>query len=69
MRWLLNSLRKPAELKSFIRGLPGFLGSETITSNPPQLTITLYNLLHDSDVHLGLHIGHVLKTQQHMPIV
>ena len=72
MRWLLNSLRKPAELESFIRSLPGFLGSETTTSNPPQLTpssITLYNLLHDSDVHLGLRIAHVLKTQQHIPIV
>jgi hypothetical protein len=72
MRWTLNSLREPSELESFIGGIPGFLGSETITSDPPQLTpssITLYNLLHDSDVHLGLRIGHLLKTQQHTPIV
>jgi hypothetical protein len=72
MRWTLNSLREPSELESFIAGIPGFLGSVTITSDPPQLTlssITLYSLLHASDVHLGLRIGHLLKTQLHTPTV
>jgi hypothetical protein len=72
MRWTLNSLREPSELESFIAGIPGFLGSETATSDPPQLTpssITFYRLLHASNVHLGLRIGHLLKTQLHTPIV
>jgi hypothetical protein len=71
MRWTLNSLREPSELESFIAGIPGFLGSVTITSDPLQPTpssVTLYDLLHDSDVHLGLRIGHLLKTQLHTPI-
>ncbi|KAI9508985.1 hypothetical protein F5148DRAFT_823184 [Russula earlei] len=71
LRWTLKSLREPSELESFIAGIPGFLGSEAITSETPQLTpssITLYNLLHVTDVHLGLRIGHLLKTQLHTPI-
>ena len=71
-RWTLKSLREPSELESFIAGIPGFLGSATITSDTPQLTpssITLYNLLHvAADVHLGLRIGHLLKTQLHTPL-
>ena len=70
LRWTLNSLREPSELESLIAGIPGFLGSATITSETPQLTpssITLYNLLHVSD-HLGLRIGHLLKTQLHTPM-
>ena len=72
MRWTVNSLRAPSELESFIAGIPGFLGLETVTSDPPQLTpssITFYSLLHASDVHLGIRIGHLLKTQLHAPIV
>jgi hypothetical protein len=72
MRWTVNSLREPSELESFIAGIPGFLGSETVTSDPPQLTpssITLYRLVHASDVHLCLRIGHLLKTRLHAPIV
>ena len=38
MRWTLKSLREPSELESFIAGIPGFLGSVAITSDPPQLT-------------------------------
>jgi hypothetical protein len=71
LRWTLKSLREPSELESLIAGIPGFLGSETITSDMPQLTpssITLYNLLHMHDVHLGLRIGHLLKTQLRTPI-
>lgn len=71
LQWTLKSLREPSELESFIAGIPGFLGSATITSETPQLTpssITLYNLLHVTDVHLGLRIGHLLKTQLHTPI-
>jgi len=70
-RWTLKSLREPSELESFIAGIPGFLGSATITSDTPQLTpssITLYNLLHVADVHLGLRLGHLLKTQLHTPL-
>ena len=71
LRWTLKSLREPSELESFIAGIPGFLGSATITSDPLQLTpssITLYNLLHVADVHLGLRLGHLLKTQIHTPL-
>ncbi|KAH9954604.1 hypothetical protein BC827DRAFT_1158680 [Russula dissimulans] len=71
LRWTLNSLREPSELESFIAGIPGFLGSATITSETPQLTpssVALYNLLHVTDAHLGLRIGHLLKTQLHTPI-
>jgi Family of unknown function (DUF6535) len=71
LRWTLKSLREPSELEAFISGIPGFLGSATITSETPQFTpssITLYNLLHVADVHLGLRIGHLLKTQLNTPI-
>jgi uncharacterized protein DUF6535 len=71
MRWTLKSLREPSELESFIVGIPGFLGSVTITSDPPGLTpssITLYGLLHASDIQLGHRIGHLLKTQLCTPI-
>jgi hypothetical protein len=71
LRWTLKSLREPSELESFIAGIPGFLGTATITSDAPQLTpssITLYNLLHVADVHLGLRLGHLLKTQLHTPL-
>jgi hypothetical protein len=72
MGWTLKSLREPSELESFIAGIPGFLGSVAITSDPPQLTpssITLYRLLHTSDIQLGHRIGHLLKTQLHTPTV
>jgi hypothetical protein len=72
MSWTLKSLREPFELESFIAGIPGFLGSAAITSDPPQLTpssITLYSLLDASDIQLGHRIGHFLKTQLHTPIV
>lgn len=72
MCWTLKSLREPSELESFIAGIPGFLGPVAITSDPPQLTpssITLYSLLHASDIQLGHRIGHLLKTQLHTPTV
>lgn len=70
MRWTLKSLREPSELESFIAGIPGFLESTAITSDPPQLapsSITLYSLLDASDIQLGHRIGHLLKTQLHTP--
>jgi hypothetical protein len=70
MRWTLKSLREPSELESFIAGIPGFLGSVPVSSDPPQLTpssITLYSLLDASDIQLGHRIGHLLKTQLHTP--
>jgi hypothetical protein len=72
MCWTLKSLREPSELESFIAGIPGFLGSVAVTSDPPQLTpssITLYSLLHTSDIQLGHRIGQLLKTQLHTPTV
>ncbi|KAF8490142.1 hypothetical protein F5888DRAFT_1742498 [Russula emetica] len=72
MGWTLKSLREPSELESFIAGIPGFLGSVATTSDPPQLTpssITLYSLLHASDIRLGHRIGHLLKTQLHTSTV
>jgi Family of unknown function (DUF6535) len=72
MSWTLKSLRETSELESFIAGIPGFLGPVAITSDPPQLTpssITLYTLLHASDIQLGHRIGHLLKTQLHAPTV
>ncbi|KAI0247734.1 hypothetical protein BJV78DRAFT_1285317 [Lactifluus subvellereus] len=71
LRWTLQSLREPSELESFIAAIPGFLGSATITSETPHLTpasITLYDLLYVKDAHLGLRIGHLLKTEMHMPV-
>ena len=63
LRWTLQSLREPSELESFIAAIPGILGP--ITS---EITITLIELLYADDADLGLRIGHLLKTQMHMPI-
>lgn len=72
LRWTLKSLREPSELEAFISGIPGFLGSAMITSGTPHFTpsstITLHNLLHVTDIHLGLRIGHLLKTQLRTPV-
>ncbi len=70
MRWTLKSLQEPSELESFIAGIPGFLGSVAITSNPPQLTPSstmLHSLLHASDIQLGHRIGHLLRTRLQTP--
>ena len=70
MRRTLKSLREPSELESFIAGIPGFLESTAITSDPLELapsSVTLYNLLDASDIQLGHRIGHLLKTQLHTP--
>ncbi|KAI0259462.1 hypothetical protein BC834DRAFT_631459 [Gloeopeniophorella convolvens] len=75
LQWTLQSLQEPGELEEFIASIPGFLGSTSVTPTPAKdathltsASVTLHNLLHVAEVHLGLRIGHLLKARMHAPV-